>query len=112
MSTLQEEWPAPLWPYAALLVAFSEGRLAPDELESIYFRLFQNDPTVWPPEVFEPLNEVFLDLDAWWPHGPTDDRYAITQEAELRRRVTANLDLLAARRWSVAKYPPTGPSSP
>jgi hypothetical protein len=112
MSTLQEEWPAPLWPYAALLVAFCEGRLTPEEMEAVYFRLFQSDDREWPPEVFEPLNEVFLDLDAWWPHGPVDDRYAITEEAELRRRVGVSLDRLMARRWSVAKYPPTGSSSP
>lgn len=112
MSELQEQWPAPLWPYAAVLTAFSEGRLTPEELEAIYFPLFQNDGTKWPPDVFQPLNEVFLDLDAWWPHGPTDDRYAIDDEAELRRRVGVSFDLLAARRWSVANYPPTGHASP
>ncbi|MGH2700760.1 MAG: colicin immunity domain-containing protein [Actinomycetota bacterium] len=56
--------------------AFVQDRLRPSEFESLYLRLFKNDPTMWPQEVFDILNGLFTDVDAYTPdpslRGPND----------------------------------------
>lgn len=104
MNKLQEDWPSPLWPYVAVVGAFLDRRLTANELEACYLSMFKNDDRSWPPDVFEPLNEIFLDLDAYWPHGSTDDRHAITSEDDLRNRVSASFETLSTRRWSIARF--------
>jgi hypothetical protein len=104
VNKLQEDWPSPLWPYVAVVSAFLDRRVTADELEAIYLAIFKHDDREWPSDVFEPLNEIFLDLDAYWPQGQTGDRYAITSEEELRTRIGASFDKLSSRRWSVARF--------
>ncbi len=56
-----------LAPYWALMEAFVQDRLRPSEFEILYLRLFKNDPTMWPQEVFDILNRLFADVDAYSP---------------------------------------------
>jgi hypothetical protein len=104
VNKLQEDWPSPLWPYVAVVSAFLDRRLTADELEAIYLSMFKHDDREWPSDVFEPLNEIFLDLDAWWPQGSTDDRYAITSEDELHERIGVSFETLSTHRWSIARF--------
>src|SRR3712207_1188043 len=82
-------------PFATLIDDFLRGSIPVDEFESRYLRQYKDDPTRWPKAIYEPLNEVFLDLDAYCPDPElrAGDPYAI-DEAELRRRVAAALAVL------------------
>ena len=65
-----------LAPYWVLMEAFVQDRLRASEFEAVYLRLFKNDRTMWPQEVFEVLNRLFTDIDAYSPdpslRGPLD----------------------------------------
>ena len=54
-----------LAPYWALIEAFVEGRLRATEFESIYLDLFLNDPTMWSEDLFDILDRLFGDVDAY-----------------------------------------------
>lgn len=79
-----------LTPYWALMTAFVEGRLHASEFEPIFFRLFQNDPIRWPREIFELLNRLHTDADAYTPDPSLRDRYDL-DENQLRDRATKTL---------------------
>lgn len=35
--------------------------------KQFFLRLFKNDPTMWPREIFDPLNRLFGDADSYSP---------------------------------------------
>ena len=82
-----------LAPYTALIEAFVEERIRPLEFESLYLRLFKNDPTMWPQEIFQVLNRLFSDVDAYFANatlrGPDN-----LDEEQLRRRAEEALKRL------------------
>ena len=82
--------PSDVKPYVAMIEAFLSGRMTAGEFERVYLRAFKDDPTDWPEPIFQLLNEVFLDLDAYCPDPVLRDAFAI-DEAELRTRVERSL---------------------
>lgn len=52
-------------PYALLLRLFVDGRLTADEFELVFLRLYKLDPTEWPPDLFDVLDTLFGDVDAY-----------------------------------------------
>lgn len=58
-------WVGVVVPYAVLLRSFLDRNLTPDEFEIIFLRLYKLDPTEWPPDLFEILDTLFADVDAY-----------------------------------------------
>ena len=79
--------------YVRLIRAFVEGQLDVDEFETRYMRKFQADETFWPDAVFQILNTLFLDVDAYYPDPEIRGPLEIDEE-ELRRRAAAALAAL------------------
>lgn len=73
--------------------AFAERRLEAEEFESVYLALFKNDPTMWPQEVFDVLNRLFTDVDAYSPDPALRGRNDI-DEAELRKQTELAINQL------------------
>jgi Bacterial self-protective colicin-like immunity len=78
-----------LAPYLALLRMLLEGRMAPAEFEAVFLPLYKNDPTPWPPAVFDLLDRVFADVDAFCADPALLAAGGGIDGAELRRRVGA-----------------------
>ena len=79
--------------YIELMEAFLSERVGPIEFESAYLDLFKSDQRMWPEPVYEVLNNVFLDVDAFCAdpaiRGPDD-----LDEEQLRSSVAAALAAL------------------
>ncbi len=58
-------WIPPVVPYAVLLRLFVDGNLTADEFEVIFLPLYKNDPTQWPSDLFDVLDTLFADVDAY-----------------------------------------------
>lgn len=84
-------------PFAGLIEALLHNRMSAVEFETSYLRKFKNDTTNWPQPIYEFLNEVFLDVDAFYPDRTIRGEFVI-DEAELRRRVERSLAALHAAR--------------
>ena len=71
--------------YLALITAFVNGQLTADQFESIYVALFKCDPGGRPEAIFDVLDALFGDVDAY---TPVDDPYELLWigGAELRPR--------------------------
>lgn len=82
--------PELLGPYATLIEAFLRRRISAVDFEATYLRAFKDDGTNWPDTVYQILNEVFLDVDAFYPDATIQGEFVI-DEAELRRRVERSL---------------------
>lgn len=80
-------------PYAALMEAFLRQRLSAHEFETAYLRAFKDDDTDWPEPIYQILNEVFFDIDAFYPDLSIQGA-SVIDEAELRRRVGRSLVVL------------------
>ncbi|WP_306960774.1 colicin immunity domain-containing protein [Arthrobacter bambusae] len=48
-----------------LLRLFVDRRLTADEFELVFLRLYKLDPTEWPPDLFDVLDTLFGDVDAY-----------------------------------------------
>lgn len=93
LPTLVPYEPAHLTPYMAMIEAFLNGQTPVSDFETDYLRVFKDDHTDWPEPVYEALNEVFLDIDAYYPDPAIRDEWGI-DEAELRARVGRSLEAL------------------
>lgn len=51
--------------YLTLLGAFAEGRITADEFESLYLFIFKNDREFYGGQVYEVLNTLFGQVDAY-----------------------------------------------
>jgi hypothetical protein len=91
--TLTPYEPAYATPYRTMMERFLDGRLSASDFETSYLRMFKDDQTDWPEPVYQALNEVFLDLDAYCPDPDIRDEFGI-DEAELRVRVERSLAAL------------------
>lgn len=85
--------PESVLPYVTMIEAFLSGQMAVGEFETAYLRAYKDDPTLWPEPVYDPLNEVFLDLDAYYPDPALRNEYDI-DETELRVRTERSLAAL------------------
>ncbi len=76
--------------YLALIAAFVNCQLAASEFEPIYLALFKYDPGGRPEPVYDVLDALFGDVDAYTPVVDPDEPSWI-DEPELRRRATVAL---------------------
>lgn len=56
-------WVPAVAPYAILLRLFAAGAMSADEFEVVFLRLYKDDATDWPPELFCVLDGLFADVD-------------------------------------------------
>ncbi len=89
-------------PYIAMIQAFLDGQTSVDEFETTYLRAFKDDPTNWPENLYRILNEIFLDLDAYYPDPTIRDENGI-DETELRARAGVALAALRASDAALAR---------
>lgn len=78
--------------YRLLLTAFVERRLSGIEFESIFFPLFQNDPTIWSETTYELMQSIFIATEDFTPDAyripdgaPGDDELRSTFAGLLSR---------------------------
>ena len=71
-----------LGPYLELLASFLRGSVGVSDFEGAYLDLFKHDDVIRPDEVFDVLDELFSDVDAYSPQ-PADDE---VDEEQLRQR--------------------------
>lgn len=64
-STWWDSWAAALQPYAILLRLFIDGVVEAPEFEVLFLRLYKNDPTNWPSNLFNILDTFFADVDEY-----------------------------------------------
>lgn len=78
-------WSEPVAPYAVLLRSFIDGRLDADEFELLYLRMYKFDPSDWPPELFDVLDTLFGDVDAYCSDDELRQDVGGLNAAELRQ---------------------------
>lgn len=88
-----------LEPYLELLASFLTGSVNTPAFEGRYLDLFKQDEVIRPEEVFEVLDSLFSDVDAYSPE-PDDDEIG---DEQLRQRATQAYDRLRA----FAQAPPS-----
>jgi hypothetical protein len=100
-------WMAPVVPYAVILRLFIEGRIAADEFEVVFLRLYKLDPTDWPPNLFTVLDTLFTDVDAYCAIDQIRAEVRgldADQLRELAAQALSKLEKLAARASSPARH--------
>jgi Bacterial self-protective colicin-like immunity len=93
-----ESWVAELQPYAVLLRLLIDATVGAPEFEILFLRLYKNDGTDWPPDVFSVLDEFFADVDAYCADAALRVRVHGIGAEELRARAErtfARLESLA-----------------
>ena len=60
-----------LSPYLEVLTSFLSGSIGVSDFETRYLDLFKHDDVIRPEEVFNVLDSLFSDIDAYSP-GPAD----------------------------------------
>ena len=75
------------------MAAFLTGRLSAAEFEQRYLRLFLGDESMRSEPVYQILNRLFADVDAFCPDPTIRGAYDI-DEPQLRSSVAAALDAL------------------
>lgn len=78
--------PSRVTPYVVMVDRFLTGRMPVAEFETAYMRTFLNDATHWPEPIYLILNEIFLDVEAFYPDPIFRNEFVI-DESELRSRV-------------------------
>ncbi len=56
---------AELAEYFRLMESFNSGEITSDQFERKYLALFKADPRIFPQEIFDVLNGLFSDVDAF-----------------------------------------------
>ena len=79
-------------PYLELLASFLNGSIGVVDFETGYLDLFKHDDAIRPKEVFDVLDSLFSDIDAYSPE-PSDDEIG---EGQLRESASAAYRLLRA----------------
>jgi hypothetical protein len=92
-----DNWRSNLMPtladYKNLVNDFVSRRIPPKQFEKEYLEMFKSDPAIRSKEVYNILNEIFLDLDAYQDDPALLGKRDI-DEAKLRRRVEHGLKSL------------------
>lgn len=91
-----EPWGSALQPYAVLLRLFVDGAVGASEFEVVFLRLFKDDPTDWPPDVFEVLDSLFAEVDAYCGDEQLRSKTGGLDEDALRHRASHAFDRLRA----------------
>lgn len=89
-----ETWVAPLQPYAVLLRLFIERAIGAPEFEVLFLRLYKNDPTDWPADIFDILDAFFADVDEYCADGAVRERVAGIDADQLRERASQAFERL------------------
>jgi hypothetical protein len=78
--------PSRVAPYVVIVEGILSERMPMEELETAYLRTFLDDRTRWPEPIYLILNEIFLEVDAFFSDA-TDRGAFVMDEAELRGQV-------------------------
>jgi hypothetical protein len=78
-------------PYAVMLRLFVDGAMTADEFEVVFLRLYKQDPTDWPPEIFNLLDGFFADVDEYCGEDDLREEVHGLDEQTLRERARATL---------------------
>jgi Bacterial self-protective colicin-like immunity len=89
-----DSWVAALQPYAILLSLFIDGVVEAPEFEVLFLRLYKNDPTDWPPDVFNALDGFFADVDEYCADPVLRQRVSGIDAVELRARAVQAFERL------------------
>lgn len=76
--------------YLDLLRRFDSRGMSVADFERTYIDTYLADQTIWPEDLYQVLNEVFLDVDAYNPDPESMSEFDIDEES-LRRGVRAAL---------------------
>jgi hypothetical protein len=89
-----DSWVAALQPYAILLRLFIDGAIEAPEFEVLFLRLYKNDPTDWPADVFQILDAFFADVDEYCADAALRARVNGIDADELRARAVRAFERL------------------
>lgn len=84
-----DSWVPAVVPYAVLLRLLRDGRISAEEFEVVFLPLYKNDPTAWPPEIFDVLDGFFADVDDFCADPEVRGAVGGIGEQELRDRASA-----------------------
>ena len=91
-----ESWLTTLAPYGVLMRAFVDGRVSAEEFELLFLRLYKQDATDWPPDVFDALDGLFGAVDDYCADPKLRAKTDGIGEMELRDRAIATYEQLRA----------------
>jgi hypothetical protein len=91
-----DPWVSALQPYAVLLRLFVDGAITASEFEVVFLRLFKDDPTDWPPDVYDVLDSFFADVDAYCGDEELRSKVGGLDDNALRQRASDVFDRLRA----------------
>jgi hypothetical protein len=86
------------FPLAVRRVAASlvTSRLTASEFEVTFLRLYKDDATSWPPEVFEVLDSLFYHVDGFCPDDAVREQVGGLNERQLLEKASVAFDRLHA----------------
>jgi hypothetical protein len=64
-SSWWDSWAKDVVPYAVLLRLFVSGSCSADEFEVVFLRLYLDDGTDWPDDIFDVLDGLFASVDEY-----------------------------------------------
>ena len=73
-----------LAPYVVILRVFTEGRMTATEFETVYLRLYLDDPTRWPDDLFGVLDGFFTEVDRYCENPVIREETGGIDDVELR----------------------------
>jgi hypothetical protein len=86
--------------YTSLLQGFLDESIDAREFESRFLKKFKNEKTVLPPDIYELLDELFADVDAFCPDPELCDDDDLNEQqlrakaAEALAKLTGKQDLV------------------
>jgi len=66
--------------YILLLTRFVTGEITPAQFELEYLKMFKNETTIFPENVYQALNNLFLDVDAYCEDSSLRDEENLDDE--------------------------------
>jgi len=91
-----DPWVAAVQPYAVLLRLFAEGALSAGEFEVVFLRLYKDDPTDWPSDLYDVLDSLFADVDEYCSDDDLRAKVGGLDDDALRQRASQAFDRLRA----------------
>jgi hypothetical protein len=91
-----DSWVPALRPYAVLLRLFIDGAFSAGEFEVVFLRLVKDDPTDWPPDVYDVLDSFFADVDDYCADSDLRSKVGGLDDDGLRERAGQAFDRLRA----------------
>lgn len=84
--------------YAELISRFVDGRISAQEFESSYLRMFKNEKTRFPVDVFDLLDGLFADVDEYVADPDLRNDAGGLDDEQLRTRARTAYDRLRSIR--------------